>query len=326
LNQERFEAAHEPAWKAFEAWLEARSRPRREGEQTPAIPDGEIPQRYRALCQHLALARDRQYSSGLIDRLNHLVIRGHQFLYGARAGTGPGVLRFFASGFPRAVRANRVAVIAACVLFFGPFAAIAAILQAFPDFVHTLIPQHQLLSVREMYDPANPRPGRRSAESDTYMLGYYIWNNVRIGFQTFAGGLFFGLGTVFFLVFNGIFIGAVAGHLVQIGYSTPFFSFTAGHSALELTAIALMGAAGLKLGAGLVMPGNRTRGHALRLQARAAVPLVYGAGAMLVGAAFIEAFWSPIVAIPPTAKYAAGIAMWLLLIAYLLLAGREDAA
>ena len=41
------------------------------------------------------------------------------------------------------------------------------------------------------------------------MFGYYIRNNTGIGFQTFAGGLLLGLGTLFFLVFNGFYIGAV---------------------------------------------------------------------------------------------------------------------
>jgi uncharacterized membrane protein SpoIIM required for sporulation len=60
----------------------------------------------------------------------------------------------------------------------------------------------------------------------------------------------------------------------------------------------------------------------LRVKARAAVPLVYGAGALLTLAALVEAFWSPIMQFPPVLKYAVGVALWLLLAAYFLLAGR----
>jgi uncharacterized membrane protein SpoIIM required for sporulation len=86
-----------------------------------------------------------------------------------------------------------------------------------------------------------------------------------------------------------------------------------------------MGGAGLMLGSALLLPGPLTRVSALRVQARAAVPLVYGGGALLTLAALIEAFWSPIMQFPPAFKYAVGVALWLLLAAYFLLAGRMHA-
>ena len=149
-----------------------------------------------------------------------------------------------------------------------------------------------------MYDPANKRLGMREADDNVAMFGFYIWNNVRIGFQTFATGLAFGLGTLFYLVFNGVMIGAVAGYLTEIGYGDPFWSFVSGHSAMELTAIAISGAAGLRLGAALIAPGLRSRKAALVAAARPAVQLMYGAAAMFFAAAFIEAFWSPLTDFP----------------------------
>lgn len=51
--------------------------------------------------------------------------------------------------------------------------------------------------------------------------------------------------------------------------------------------------------------------------------LIIGVAALLVLAAFIEAFWSSNRAIPAAAKYAVGGAGWLLVIAYLGWAGRR---
>ena len=323
MNQESFETRYEPLWVEFERWLEALSASRR--HNAAIVPEQEVPKRYRMLCQHLALARDREYSPGLVERLNRLVISGHQMLYGAHPEAGPAVARFFASGFARTVRARYVSVLAAAVLFFGPLAALTLAIQLQPDLVYALLPQEQVLAVQEMYDPANKRLGTRSPQADAFMLGHYIWNNIRIGFQTFAGGLLFGLGTVFFLVFNGVVIGATAGHLIQIGYATPFFSFVSGHSAFELTGIALMGAAGLELGIALILPGALSRRDALRSRARLAVPLVYGGGTLLAVAAFIEAFWSPLNA-APVLKYGVGLTLWALLAVYFCLTGRNHAA
>jgi uncharacterized membrane protein SpoIIM required for sporulation len=326
MNQETFESRYQAQWSEFEQWLETLYAVRRGAtDKSATLHDAAVPKRYRTLCQHLALARDRQYSPGLVERLNRLVIRGHQMLYGARPEAGPAVARFFARDFARAVRSRYRTVAIAAILFFAPLAALPIAIQQYPDFVYTLLAPEQVLAYQEMYDPANKKPGARSAQADTFMLGHYIWNNVRIGFQTFAGGLLFGLGTIFFLLFNGVMIGATAGHLIQVGYTESFLGFVAGHSAFELTGIALMGAAGLELGAALVIPGPMSRRAALRHRARLAVPLVYGAGALLAAAAFIEAFWSPLSA-PTTLKYAVGSALWILLAAYFLLAGRNHAA
>jgi uncharacterized membrane protein SpoIIM required for sporulation len=325
LNQDAVESRYEPEWAEVERWLDALASTRRRTPPAARVPEQAVPKRYRVLCQHLALARDRQYSPGLVERLNRLVIRGHQLLYGAHPEAGPAVARFFASGFPRAVRARYVSVLTAALLFFGPLVTLALLVPRQPDLAYALLPHEQVLAYQEMYDPANRKPGTRSAQADTFMLGHYVWNNIRIGFQTFAGGLLFGFGTVFFLLFNGVVIGATAGHLVHIGYGATFLGFVAGHSAFELTGIALMGAAGLELGAALIMPGALSRRDALRMRAQLAVPLVYGGGTLLAAAAFIEAFWSPLSA-AAAVKYGVGIALWSLLAIYFLFAGRARAA
>ena len=167
------------------------------------------------------------------------------------------------------------------------------VLQVYPDFVHYLLDPRQISSFHEMYDPANRRVGMREADTNMMMFGYYIWNNVRIGFQTFAGGLLAGVGSAWFLGSNGVIIGAVAGYLTQAGYSETFWSFVAGHSSLELLAIVLSGAAGFKLGMAVIAPGNRSRKAALMAAARPAVRIMYGAAIMFFAAAFVEAFWSP---------------------------------
>jgi uncharacterized membrane protein SpoIIM required for sporulation len=158
------------------------------------------------------------------------------------------------------------------------------------------------------------------------MFGFYIWNNVQIGFQTFAGGLAYGVGSLWFLASNGVVIGAVAGYLTQIGYSRSFWSFVAGHSPFELLAIVLSGAAGLRLGLALVAPGNLSRKAALVAAAKPAVRVMYGAALMFFIAAFIEAFWSPLTDVPYATKIAAGVAGWILLLSYFAFAGRARAA
>ncbi|HEX5092586.1 MAG TPA: stage II sporulation protein M [Burkholderiales bacterium] len=319
MKQAPFEAAHRAEWEAFERFLD-----------DPAASAGfapeALPARYRRLCQHLALARERQYSPDLVDRLNLLALRGHRALYANRGRQSRRLADFLLASFPALVRAEWRVVGTAALLFFGPLALLVAVLQGWPEFVHYLLDPRQLANFREMYDPANTRLGMREADTHVAMFGFYIWNNVRIGFQTFAGGMLAGLGSVWFLAANGVMIGAVAGYLTQIGFSGTFWSFVAGHSSLELLAIVLSGAAGLRLGMAVIRPGARSRRAALVLASRPAVRLMYGAALMFGAAAFVEAFWSPLTGVPRELKIGAGIAGWALLLGYFALAGRGHAA
>lgn len=124
------------------------------------------------------------------------------------------------------------------------------------------------------------------------------------------------------MLFNGSFFGAVAAHLTNNGMSEPFFTFVIAHGAPELTAIVLAGGAGLRLGWALLAPGPWTRLDALRQSASEAMPVMYGAFALLLMAAFIEAFWSPRL-FEPWIKYSVGSTLWILLFGYLFAGGRR---
>jgi uncharacterized membrane protein SpoIIM required for sporulation len=316
MKQTPFELAHAAEWEAFEAFLDGRK----------SFDPAEMPARFRRVCQALALAAQRCYSTELVDRLNRLALRGHHALYVNRRRESRQALDFMLRGFPRLVRQEWRVVAAATLLFFGPLVGFIALLQFFPDFVHYLLSPRQIAGFNEMYDPANRRLGMREADTNIAMFGFYIWNNVRIGFQTFAGGMLAGVGTAWFLGANGVIIGAVAGYLTQVGYHETFWSFVAGHSSLELVAIVLSGAAGFKLGLAIIAPGNRSRKSALEAAAQPAVRIMYGAAVMFFAAAFVEAFWSPLTEMPFNLKIAVGLAGWAILLAYFALAGRGRAA
>lgn len=319
MRQQDFEARHGDEWQRLDAWL-----------ATPAAKraaDDDFPGRYRRLCQHLALARQRRYASALVSYLNDLVLRAHHVLYGERAAGRNRWLHFLAVGFPRTLRANAAFVWLAAALFVLPTVALGLACHFDPDMIYSVMAAEDVRNIESMYDPANDRIGReRGSDTDLMMFGYYIRNNIGISFRTFAGGILFGLGSALFLLFNGVMIGATAGHLTQLGYIDTFYPFVIGHGAFELTAIVFSGAAGLKLGLALIDPGPLRRLDALRVAAREAIVIVYGVFLMLVIAAFLEAFWSSSALLPPNVKYTAGALLWSGVIAYCALAGRRHAA
>ena len=323
MNEIEFEARHEAEWDALATAL---GKPPK-GDRAPEVAK-EVPRRFRRLVAQLALARDRQYRTSLIDRLHALVISAHLAVHGARAQRGHGALaglwHFFLEDFPAEARRQWPFLLAASLAFFGPFLGGIIAIQFFPDFVYYLVSPDTLAKMQSMYAPGAARFGAgREADTDMMMFGFYIANNVRIDLQCLAGGIFFGLGTLAVLIGNGVFLGAVAGHLTQVGYGENFWGFVAGHSAPELFALVLAGAAGLLIGHALVAPGRRTRGAALRASGRPAAVLLYGAALMTVCAAVIEAFWSSRVLVPFEAKLAFGAAMGAVILILIAFGGRR---
>ncbi|MBV4485411.1 stage II sporulation protein M [Pseudomonas sp. SWRI153] len=319
MKQSLFESRHKAEWERFALALERLEH----GKDTTQV--AAFPKAYRRLCQHLALAQERGYSSFLIDSLQQQVLRGHQQLYRNRNRLGASLPGFILGGFPRLVREEWRFVLAAALLFFGSLIGFGVLVYLFPELIYNLIPADQVREMQGMYDPVAGHLGRsaeRAASEDWVMFGYYIMHNIGIAFQTFAGGLLAGVGSAFFLINNGLIIGAVAGHLSEIGFGQTFWSFVIGHGAFELTAIALAGAAGLKLGWALIAPGRLTRGEALRHAARRSVLLVCGVMLFLLIAAFIEAYWSSRTAVTPLTKYLVGACLWFGMAMYLLFAGR----
>ena len=67
-----------------------------------------FPADYRRLCQHLAVAKSRRYAPGLTNRLNYLVQRGYQKLYGQRVKDQGILVEYFVRGFPAALRLSLI--------------------------------------------------------------------------------------------------------------------------------------------------------------------------------------------------------------------------
>ncbi len=310
MKQQTFEQQHEIQWEQFAQHLATLEKKH--------ITSAQFPQLYRQICHHLALARDRHYSPYLVDKLNRLVLRGHQQLYTQRQHHFLlSFVQFIVADFPQAVRREWRLVSLSALLFFVPLFVMAITVYLYPEIIYSLLSLEQTADIEAMYDPRSDYVGRnREADSDFLMFGYYIYNNTGIGFQVFAGGVLYCVGSLFFIIFNGLYIGAVSGHLIQLGYHTPFFSFVSGHSSLELLAIVISGAAGLKLGFALIAPQRLHRSQALIQAAQQSVTLLYGIILMFFLAAFIEAFWSSNAAIEPIVKYVVGISLWMLSLTY----------
>jgi uncharacterized membrane protein SpoIIM required for sporulation len=318
----QFEALYQGEWQELEDLLD---RVLGRKKKTASGARGErLAALYRRACEHLALARARSYPAYLLDRLDRLTAEAHQVIYQQRPFGLDALWRIFARDFPRAVRADAVYVSIATALFVLPTVVLGFVVYYEPDLILSVVDAATAAQFEQMYSSVAESVGRtRDAGDDWTMFGYYISNNVGVAFQCFASGLAAGIGSIFFLFYNGAMAGAVAGYLTERGLGDTFYSFVVTHGSFELTAIVLSGAAGLKLGYSLLAPGRRTRAQSLVAAAKECVVIIYGVTAMLIVAAAFEAFWSSSAWVPHAVKYAVAAVCWFAVFAYLALQGRR---
>ena len=191
-----------------------------------------------------------------------------------------------------------------------------------PELILSVVSAETAASFDSMYSDSAASIGR-AAEGDWLMFGYYISHNISIAFQCFAGGLLAGIGSLFYLIYNGAFGGAIGGYLTVRGHAGTFYPFVVTHSAFELTAIVLSGAAGLRIGFSMVAPGRLSRVQSLVEATKDCAPVVAGSAGMLLIAAAIEAFWSSQAWLAPVIKYSLASACWIAVLSYLTFQGRR---
>lgn len=315
-NRDAFVNERSPAWSELDMLLYQLS-----GKSTPSAEQvSRLGQLYRELCSDLMKARAQGIGPDVTAHLDALAARAHNQLYESRPYRVGALKQLILREFPRALRANLGFFLAALGLFGLPMLVGTLGALGSREFAMSVLPNQMLEQMAESY--ADGFSQGRNADADAAMAGFYVRNNVGIAFRCFATGILFGLGSIFFLVYNGLVIGTVLGYVTASGGGPNILAFVSGHSAFELIAIVISGGAGLQMGYALISTGGKTRLGSLRSQARQLVALVAGAGVMLLIAAAIEGFWSPSSA-PSELKFAVGFMNFSLVVAFLTFAGRD---
>ena len=272
---------------------------------------------YRRTASDLAIARAESRDPRLVNYLNSLVIRAHGRIYRADAQGGRRLREFFTKGFPRTFRRTwRYTAIA-----FATFVAFAVVAYLGtwrdPEF-------SEFAGIDPVFRYAiNARVHWWESLNQYSQVGssFIMVNNIYVMFQAFALGALLGLGTLYAMAFNGALIGAVLALTYRAGFGFDLVSFMVGHGVVELSCIFLAGGAGLLIGSAILLPGDLSRGDALKQRGLEAIRLIAGCVPLLVIAGIIEGFISP-APINPAIKFAIGISTGIALYSYLFLAGR----
>ena len=272
---------------------------------------------YRQVAADLAALREDPTEVDLARNMNQLLARAHNLLYAGRGHSGWGIVEFYRKTFPRIFRETLPYTVAAMVLFL--MAGLMGALLSFrdPSFERYLLGPQMIESIEQHKMWTDSVLTIQPAASSQIMT-----NNLSVCFVTFAAGIVAGIGTIWFMILNGLLIGVVGVACYEGGMSLSLWSFVAPHGVLELPAIFISGGAGLLLARGLLFPGNLARRDSLMLAAGESVRLLLGVIPLLIVAGSIEGFLSP-TRLPAGIKFLFAAALFSLLIVYLSTAGRQ---
>jgi uncharacterized membrane protein SpoIIM required for sporulation len=272
---------------------------------------------FRRVTAHLAYAQTCYPEHEMVDYLNRLTVKAHGHIYKKETLGANRLKSFFGREFPSLVRIHWLSIsLAGLILVMGLF--LGFLLNHYQPALNGLvIPEHVQRSITE--ELARGQIGAQwSAGEKPAISTYIMFNNIQVGFSSFALGFTWGLGTVYILFLNGLMVGVLGAIFTAAGYALDFWTLILPHGALELLAIFICGGAGLTLAKALVMPGDYLRKDALMVQGKIAVKLVIGTIPMFVVAAIIEGFITP-GSLPGSVKLSVGAITLILFFFYIFL-------
>jgi uncharacterized membrane protein SpoIIM required for sporulation len=288
VNATRFRAAHEADWQELEALLttlEKRSIRALTTEQILALP-----LLYRTTLSSLSVARDTSLDRALVDYLEQLSIRAYFHIYGVQTSPWRQIARFFAHGWPTAMRSLWRETLF-CVLLTAASAVVGFMLiSSDPSWFFGIIPE----SLAGGRDPSASAQALRSTLYDspdtmlTTFATYLFTHNSQVAIFAFALGFAFAVPTILLLLHNGLMLGAFFAVFAAKGLGWNLGGWLMIHGTTELFAIAIAGAAGISLGKAIAFPGRETRLDAAVSAGRSAATAMLGVVVMLAVAGLLE--------------------------------------
>lgn len=310
MDVDAFVLAHRRTWDRLEQLVKRRRR------LTGAEID-ELVDLYQRVSTHLSMVRSASTDSVLVGRLSGLVARARSAVTAAHAPLRSEFVRFWTVSFPVVAYRSWRWWLGSAVAFFAVTAVIAMWVAGNPEVQATIGSPDDL---RQLVDEdfAN-----YYSENPAGSFALRVWvNNAWVAAQCIGFAILLGIPIPYILFQNAANLGVSAGLMFDAGKGDVFLGLLTPHGLLELTAVFLAAAAGMRLGWTVISPGDRPRGQVLAEQGRAVASVAIGLVAVLFVSGLIEALVTP-APVPTAVRVAIGVAAEVAFLAYIVHFGRR---
>jgi uncharacterized membrane protein SpoIIM required for sporulation len=310
VDLDAFVSAHEAEWARLNTLV--RRRRRLSGEEID-----ELVVSYQRTATHLSALRSGGHDPALTARLSGLLGRARAAVTGAPTVGWRSVGTFFGVAFPAMAYRCRwwwlgtAAASLALALIAGWWIADSAAVQA------------SLVSHSQVQHLVNSQFRSYYSQDTATSFALKVWtNNVYVAAVALVSGVLVGVGPILSLLENSLNLGVDGGLMIGHGKAGEFFVLILPHGMLELSAVFLAAAAGLRLGWAIIDPGPRPRSQALAEEGRATITVALGLIVVLGVSGVIEAFVTPS-ALPSWARIGIGAIAEITFLSYVIVAGRR---
>ena len=286
MTEPQFITKNETQWNQLEAFNRTLQR---KGMRTLSrIEVRAFGKAFRATGYHLSYAQTHFPNGTSLPYLTHIVGIAHNHYYVREQGSFSAVANYFLRHFPAVTRRFwRYSLLSSTFFMAGMAFAYAYVAYDVSNF-EQIFPWE--FAVGDIGDG-------EVIWDYSLMSAIIMTNNIRVAIMALAFGITAGIGTAWILFYNGMIVGALASYVAATGSLNDiliFWSLILPHGVPELTAIFISGACGLMIGRAILIPGSYTRRDSIIKWGKAAMDLVPGIIVLLILAALIEGFFTPL--------------------------------
>jgi uncharacterized membrane protein SpoIIM required for sporulation len=279
----------------------------------------ELVELYQRVSTHLSMLRSASSDSLLIGRLSSLIARARAAVTGAHAPLSSAFTRFWTVSFPVVAYRSWRWWLATALTFFVVVLVIGIWVAGSPEV------QSAIGTPRDIDELVNHDVASYYSNHPALSFALQVWvNNSWVAAKCIGFSVVLGLPIPIVLFQNAANLGLIAGLMFHAGKGGILLGLLLPHGLLELTAVFLAGAVGMRLGWSVIAPGDRPRGQVLAEQGRGVVSVAVGLVGVLLVSGLIEALVTPS-PLPTFVRVGIGITAELAFLSYIVYFGRRAA-
>ncbi|WP_191089955.1 stage II sporulation protein M [Nesterenkonia ebinurensis] len=278
MDIDAFIAVHQPQWDRLDQLATRRRLSAAEADQMLVL--------YQRASTHLSMIQAVEPDSPVAAQLSARIGRARAHLTGAGENVFTSIAYFFAQALPVAFYRLRWLTLIIAVGFIGLAAATGYWVYHHPQ-IDLIMPE----AARQQY--AQEDFVNYYSEHPSSAFASQVWtNNAWIAAQCVAFGVT-GIWPVWILGLNSINVGVAAGVMYEQEAAQSFWVNILPHGLMEMTAVFVAAAAGLRIFWAWVAPGQKKRLTSVAEEARRLITVALGLCLVLLVSGVVEGFVTP---------------------------------
>lgn len=258
-------------------------------EQSATNDPDEIAERFIKITDDLAYAKTFYPKSKTTAYLNGLASKLHQSIYKNKSEKSNRFITYWKYELPLLFKTYQRQLLYS-FMFFVIFCLMGILSAKYdPNFLKLILGPEYVAMTNENIAKGDPF-GVYKSQNEFTMFFEIGANNIFVSFVMFVSGIFFSVGSVIYMLQNGLMLGSFEYYFFSKGLGAQSILVIWIHGTIEISSLIIAGAAGLVLGNSFLFPKTYTRLASLKKGAKDGIKIVLGLVPLFITADFFESF------------------------------------